>query len=84
MSRQARNAGAPEAGSSPAVVKIGEEFFGCSIKNMSLTGAGLRFKTAMELPAYFELRFGRVKRNCSLVWQENETAEVLFVAGPEP
>ena len=81
MRRHARELAAQGMGSQ-AVVKIGEEFFSCSIKNMSLVGAGLRLNNAMELPDKFELRMGRIKRNCSLIWQDNENAGVLFEASP--
>jgi hypothetical protein len=65
-----------------AVVKVGEEFFSCSINDMSNTGAGLSLDNPIELPAKFELRFARNTRNCSLVWQETGNAGVLFEADP--
>ena len=40
----------------------------------------MRVDKVMELPDKFELRFGRVSRNCSLIWQEDVNAGVLFEA----
>lgn len=78
MRRHARDLA--EGMEDPAFVKIGKKVFSCSIKDMSVEGAGLRLDKAMELPDRFELRFGRTSRNCSLVWQENGNAGVLFEA----
>lgn len=79
MRRLARDLAAEERGNQ-AFVKLGEEFYSCSINDLSVAGAGLRLDKTMELPAKFELRYGRVSRNCSLVWQENGNAGVLFEA----
>jgi hypothetical protein len=83
MRRNARNLAAQGIGIQ-AVVKVGEEFFSCSIKDMSITGAGLSLDNPVELPAKFELRFARNSRNCSLIWQENGNAGVLFEADTGP
>ena len=76
MRRHARDLA--EGMENPAFVKIGKKAFSCSIKDMSVAGAGLRLDKAIELPDKFELRFGMVSRNCSLVWQKNGNAGVLF------
>ena len=79
MRRHARNLASKEVGN-PAFIKLEEEFYSCSIVDLSLAGAGLRLYKAMKLPDKFELRFGRTSRNCSLIWQESENAGVLFEA----
>lgn len=83
MRRHARNLASKEVGNQ-AFIKLGEEFYSCSIIDLSIAGAGLRLDTAMELPDKFELRFGRTSRNCRRIWQESENAGVLFEAGTGP
>jgi hypothetical protein len=74
-------------------IKVGEEFYPCSVTNMSSTGATLHLPPwhPMDLPPSFALqltREGKIVRQCSLTCQEGEEANVLFectgVSRPRP
>jgi hypothetical protein len=64
--------------SDPACIKIGQDFYPCSIKEISLAGANLRLGKAMELPARFKLLIGRMSFGCSLTWREHVDVDVMF------
>jgi hypothetical protein len=77
MRHHPQNLGAKST-SSPACIKIGGDFYGCSIMEISLSGANLRLGRRMKLPARFKLLIGRDSLGCSLTWQEHLDVEVMF------
>ena len=63
------------------LVKLDEASYPCYVSDMTLTGARLHLEDTIDLPSIFSLlltRDGRVLRECSLIWQEDHNASVLF------
>jgi hypothetical protein len=62
-------------------IKFDEEAYPCTVKNMSRTGATLRFKFPVELPSRFTMqltRDGMAIRQCAIAWNEGKQVGVLF------
>ncbi len=54
----------------------------CTVRDLSVTGAKLRFATSAGIPETFELDIsGEPRRNCRVVWRRGTDVGVTFVGG---
>lgn len=63
-----------------AIFNNKQSVLSCTVRDLSATGAKLRFATVMGIPETFELDMtDEPRRSCHVVWRRGEDVGVVFV-----